>query len=181
MHAESDYGLDNPIYDEYQAGTPTLTKSDEFEKKIENPIYSDELETSHAYYNSINKIIPGPDPQLQSTSLPEGVYSECSIEVSETLDKNTNSGVHGAHVDGTINSTGNGIQANDGVITKGATSEGVNELPPNLDDAGTSDENGYSTLNPTYSQLQAHLGVPKPGAEKQSLQNNDDYSRLQYK
>ena len=175
MHAESDSGVDNPTYTECQ-GTPTLTKNDEIEKKIENPIYSDELETSHAYYNSINKIIP--DPQLQSTSFPEGVYSECSIEVSETLDKNAD---HGAHVDGTINSTGNEIQANDGVIMKGATLEGLNELSPNLDDASAGDENSYSTLNPTYSQLQPHLGVPEPGVEIQSPQNTDDYSRLQYK
>ena len=177
MHADSSSGVDNPTYDECR-GTPTLIKNDEFEKKIENPIYSDELGTSHTY-NSINKIIP--DLPLQSTSLHEGVYSECGIEVNETMDKNANSGVHGVHVDGTINSTGNGVQANDGVIMKGATSEGVNELPRHLDDASAGDENGYSTLNPTYSQLQPHLGVPKPGAEIQSPQNDDNYSHLQYK
>ena len=87
---------------------------------------------------------------------------------------------------GAINSnTGKGIEDNDGVIMKGATSlDGLYEQPLNLDDAGSGDENCYSTLDPMYSQLQAHIGVPKPGIEIQtSLPQNDDndYSCLQYK
>ena len=68
---------------------------------------------------------------------------------------------------------------------KGATSlDGLYEQPLNLDDASSGDENCYSILDPMYSQLQAHIGVPKPGIEIQtSLPQNDDndYSRLQYK
>ena len=171
------FGMDNPTYDKCQ-GTPTLnnmTINHGLEREFENPIYSDEIiETGHNI-NSASKTTS----QLQNTSHYEGVYFE-STTVNETLHEGADNGVQGAHGNGTTNSTGNGMEASDGVIMKGATSEGVNELPPNLDDAGTSDENCYSTLDPTYSQLQARLRVPKPGVEIQSPQNNDDYSRLQY-
>ena len=165
--------MDNPTYDECQ-GVPTLnnmTINHEFEKEFENPIYSDEtIETGH---NSASKTTS----QLQNTSHYEGVYFE-STTVNEILHKRADNGVQGAHGNGTTNNTGNGMEDSDRVQMKGAISEGVYELPPNLDDAG--DENCYSTLNPTYSQLQAHLGVPKPGIEIQSPQNDDDYSCLQY-
>lgn len=154
MHAGS--ALDNSTYDECQ-GTVThnLTINDDsdFGKEFENPIYSDE--TIEAGHNSASNAT---NTQLQNTSH----YEEVDFESTAVDDNNTSS-------------------TSGGVIMKGAISEGVYELPPNLDGpAGDCDENCYSTLDPTYSQLQAHLRVPKSGV--QCPPNDvDDYSRLQYK
>jgi hypothetical protein len=181
----------NPTYDEHQ-GTPTLNNMtinhESFEKEFDNPIYSNEtIETGHRDIDSDSKI----NSQQQTTSTPhyEGVCFESSTAtVNEALYESVDLGndvIQGTDINAiAATSTGNGIEANDGEIMKGAATsgEGVYELPPNLDDdAGDHDENCYSTLNPTYSQLPAHIGVPKPVAEVQIPQNDDDYSRLQYK
>jgi hypothetical protein len=184
--------MNNPTYDEHQ-GTPTLnnmTIIHEFalEKEFDNPIYSDEtMETGHHGIDSTSQI----NSQQQNTPHYEGVcFESTAATVNEALyyeSADLGNGVaQGGNIDAiapTIASTaGNGIEANNGEIMEGATSgEGVYELPPNLDDAGDHDENCYSTLNPTYSQLPAHIGVPKSVAEVQIPQNDDDYSRLQYK
>ena len=165
--------MDNPTYNEGCQGIPTLknlTLDNEYEKEFENPIYSDETDIA---YISPNK----PNSQLQNIAH-DGVYSE-STEVTETPHENgaDNDVAQGAHVNG---ANGNHT-ANDGVKMKGATSEGVYELPPNLDEAAAGDENCYSTFNPTYSQLEPHLGVPKPGAEVPCQPNDNDYSHLEYK
>jgi hypothetical protein len=178
--------MDNPTYDEHQ-GTPTLNNMtiihEPFEKEFDNPIYSDET-IEIRDIDSDSKI----NSQQQTTSTPhyEGVcFESTTATVNEVLYESADLGndvIQGAAI--TATNTTIGIEANNGEIMKGATSgEGVYELPPNLDDAdaGDHDENCYSTLNPTYSQLPAHIGVPKPVAEVQIPQNDDDYSRLQYK
>jgi hypothetical protein len=175
-------GMNNPTYDEHQ-GTPTLNNmtiihEPPLEKEFDNPIYSDET----IDIDSDGKI----NSQQQNSLIPhyEGVcFESTAATVNEALYESADLGsdvIQGAAI--TATNTTNGIEANDGEIMKGATSrEGVYELPPNLDDADDHDENCYSTLNPTYSQLPAHTGVPKPVAEVQIPQNDDDYSRLQYK
>jgi hypothetical protein len=177
--------VDNPTYDENQ-GTPTLNNmtiihEPALEKEFENPIYSNKIvETDQRDIDSASKI----NSQQQNTPHYEGICFESTVAtVNEALYESADLGndvIQGAAI--TATNTTNGIEANDGEIMKGATSrEGVYELPPNLDDADDHDENCYSTLNPTYSQLPAHTGVPKPVAEVRIPQNDDDYSRLQYK
>ena len=159
--------MDNPTYDECH-GTTTLNNltvnhdDSEYEKEFDNPIYSDETEISHNPADITNS-------QLQNTPHYEGVYFE-STDIFETLYEGADNDIQGA-----LNGT------NDEVIMKGATSEGVYELPPNLDGATADDENCYSTLDLTYSQLEPHLGVPKPGVEINCPLNDDDYSHLKYK
>ena len=166
--------MDNPT-DDGCHGTTTLNNltvnhdDSEYEKEFDNPIYSDETEISHSPADKTNS-------QLQNTPHYEGVYFE-GTDVIGTLYEGADNGIQGA-LNGTTNNTSS---ANDEVIMKGATSEGVYELPPNLDGAAADDENCYSTLDPTYSQLEPHLGVPKPGGEIRYPPNNDDYSHLKYK
>ena len=174
MHAGT--AMDNPTYNEGCQETPTLnnlTLNDEYEKEFKNPIYSDESDIGHNPASDTNSQL------LQNTTHYEGAYFE-SKAVNENLSENTDSGVApGAHTNGASSH-----MANDGVIMKGAVSEGVydHELPPlNLNEAAADDENCYSTLDPTYSQLEPHLRDPKPGVEINCPPNNDDYSHLKYK
>ena len=151
--------MDNPTYDECRrtATLNSLTLNDEYEKEFENPIYSDELiETGH---NSTSKT----NSQLQNTPYYEGVYFE-STTVNETFNESADNDViqgPGAHINGASSHV-----ANDGAIMKGATSEGVYH---------------QHELQPTYSQLQPYLGVPKPGVEINCPLNDDDYSHLKHK
>ena len=111
----------------------------------------------------------------------DGVYFE-STEVTEIFHENgaDNDVAQGAHV----NKANGDHTANDGVKMKGTTSEEVYELPPNLDKAAADDENCYFTFDPTYSQLEPHLAVPKPGLAEIPVPcppNDNNYSHLEYK
>ena len=119
---------------------------------FENPIHFDAMtETGH---NSASKT----DSQLQY----EGVYFESTDREEtgnpyETVDNGVTV-VQGAHINGVSSHI-----ANDGVIKKGAASEGVYKLPPNLDGAAAADDgNCYSSLDPTYSQFNMHLSKSCP-------------------
>ena len=165
--------MDNPTYDEGCQGTLTLndlTLNDEYEKEFKNPIYSDE------------RIVAGHDSTgstINSQNIPhyEGVCME-STAVNETLYESADNGIlfQGAHTDGANSHT-----VNDGAIMKGTVSEGVYELPSNLDRAAAGDENCYSPFDPTYSQLEPYLGAPKPGVEIPCQPNDNDYSHLKFK
>ena len=163
--------MDNPTYNECQ-GTSTLNNlTINHHSEFESP---DAItETGH---NSASKS----NSQLQNTLHYEGVYFESTDrEETESLYETVDNGVtvvQGAH---TVNGASSHV-ANDGVIMKGAASEGVYELPPNLDGAAADDGNCYSSLDPTYSQLEPHLGVPKSGVEIHCPPNDDDYSHLKY-
>ena len=131
----------------------------------------------------------------QSGNIPhyEGVYFEGTtavmvnsneaLHIYESADLD-NGEIEAADNEIAATGTDNGIEANDGEIMKGATSgEGEYELPPNLDldhATGDGDEGCYSTLDPTYSQLQPHTGVSKSAVEVQIPQDDDEYSHLKY-
>ena len=142
--------MDNPTYNECQ-GTSTLNNlTINHHSDFENPIHFNAMtETGH---NSARKT----NAQLQY----EGVYFESTDREEtgspyETVDNGVTV-VQGAHINGASSHV-----ANDGVIMKGlgATSEGVYELPPNLDGAAAHDGNCYSSLDPTYSQLEPHVAT----------------------
>ena len=195
-HAGSDSSMDNPTYNDRQ-GTQTLNNMtvnrDSLEREFHNPIYSDEtIENGHHDIDSTSETT-----SQQPENIPhyEGVYFKGTTAVTvnsnealhiilyESADLD-NGKIEGADIN-EIAATGtdNGIEANNGEIMKGATSgEGEFELPPNLNDyaAGGGDENCYSTLDPTYSQLQPHTGVSKPALEVQTPQDDDEYSHLKY-
>ena len=107
--------MDNPTYDECH-GTTTLNNltvnhdDSEYEKEFDNPIYSNETEISHNPADKTNS-------QLQNTPHYEGVYFK-STDIFETLYEGADNDIQGV-----LNGT------NDEVIMKGATSEGVYELP----------------------------------------------------
>ena len=183
MHSASDSGIDNPTYDERQ-GASTLNNTmvnvihDESEREFENP---DEI-IDTLRIDPTNSA----DSQLQSTSHYERVHLE-SATVNEILYESADIGVFQAaqvSLDGRGPDNTNGIEASYGDVMKGATSsEGVYELPPNMDGSaagGDLDESCYSTLNPTYAQLQAHIGAAKPGPETQNQHNDSDYSHLKF-
>ena len=173
--------MDNPAYDECQ-GTSTLNNltinhDSDREREFENPIYSeDEVDIGHCHSLASKKT----NSQLQNTPHYEEVCFE-SAEVTEVVYERADNGeVQEAHVN--INGpTDNTSSADDGMKMKGASSEGVYELPPNLDEAAADDENCYSPLDLTYSQLEPHLGVPKPEAEIPYPLNDNDYSHLKFK
>ena len=194
-HAGSDSGMDNPTYNDHQ-GTQTLNNMtisrDSLEREFHNPIYSDEtIENGHHDIDSASNTT-----SQQPENIPhyEGVYFEGTTAVTvnsnealhiyESADLD-NGEIEGANIN-EIAATGtdNGIEANDGEIMKGATSgEGEYKLPPNLDldhVTGGGDEGCYSTLDPTYSQLQPHTGVSKLALEVQIPQDDDEYSHLKY-
>ena len=185
--------MDNPTYNDRQ-GTQTLNNMtvnrDSLEREFHNPIYSDEIiENGHHDIDSTSETT-----SQQPENIPhyEGVYFEgtAAVMVNEELHVYESADLDNGEIEGAnineIAATGtdNGIEANDGEIMKGATSgEGEYELPPNLDldhAAGDGDEGCYSILDPTYSQLQPHTGVPKSALEVQITQNDDEYSHLNY-
>ena len=162
--------MDNPTYNECQ-GTSTLNNlTINHHSDFENPIHFDAMtETGH---NSASKT----NSQLQNTLHYEGVYFESTDREEtgspyETVDNGVTV-VQGAHINGVSSHV-----ANDGVIMKGAASEGVYELPPNLDGAAADDGNCYSSLNPTYSQSEPHVLATHAGSGQTSPWSSSNCSQ----
>ena len=185
--------MDNPTYNDCQ-GTQTLNNMTvsrgSLEREFDNPIYSDEkIKICHHDIDSASNTtsqqpenIPHYEGVCFKGTIAVTVNSNEALHIYESADLD-NGEIEAADNEIAATGTDNGIEANDGEIMKGATSgEGEYELPPNLDDyvAGGGDEGCYSTLDPTYSQLQPHTGVPKPALEVQIPQNDDEYSHLKY-